>query len=156
MEEDRASELLRLFDETAALFHRLRAVAAEVHGQSERSAGRRGILQSLDRLGTQTVPQLARARPVSRQHIQMLVNGLLKDGFVTTQENPAHRRSVLVLLTPNGKRLLEAMENRERRILARAGVAIPAKALAGASDTLESVRRFLESQEWRKHARTRR
>jgi predicted transcriptional regulator len=127
MEEDRASELLRLFDETAALFHRLRAVAAEVHGQSERSAGRRGILKS--RLGPQTVPQLARARPVSRQHIQMLVNWLLKDGFVTTRENPARRRFSLVLLTPNGKRLLEAME---------------------------TVRRFLESQEWRKHAATRR
>jgi hypothetical protein len=40
------------------------------------TAGKRGVLKGLDRLGPQTVPQMARARPVSRQHIQTLVNRL--------------------------------------------------------------------------------
>ena len=92
-----------VFAETVALFHRLRAVAEQVHGQGETSAGRRGILKSLDRLGSQTAPQMARARHVSRQHIQILVNQLAKEGLVDFIDNPAHKRSSLVHLTRKGK-----------------------------------------------------
>lgn len=150
MQEGLASALSRLFDETASLFHRLRAVSSEVHGQGELSAGRRGVLRSLYHLGPQTVPQLARARPVSRQHIQILVNGLLKDALVATGENPAHRRSPLLRLTSKGKRHLEAMQKRELRLLAQARLNLPNNDLSAAADTLQSVRRFLESKEWRK------
>src|SRR5215813_8522065 len=59
-----------VFDEAVSLFHLLRALAARLHGQGEMTAARRGILRGLERLGPQSVPQLARARPVSRQHIQ--------------------------------------------------------------------------------------
>jgi len=151
MNTDQAGALLRLFDEAAALFHRLRAVAAEVHGRSELSAGQRAILLSLDRLGCQAVPQLARARPVSRQHIQVLVDGLLERGVVATEENPAHRRSPLVHLTPRGKRQLEAMQKRERELLIRAPAELSAQKIQAAAETLGSVRRFLESKEWRRH-----
>jgi DNA-binding MarR family transcriptional regulator len=150
MQEDPSPALLRLFDETTALFHRLRTIASQVHGQSELSAGRRGVLRSLDLLGPQTVPQLARARPVSRQHIQMLVNDLLKDELVTTEENPAHRRSPLLRLTSEGKRHLEAMRKRENLVLAHVHPDLSPKQLANAADALQSVRRFLESKEWRK------
>src|SRR5262249_26714267 len=76
-------------DETRKLFHRLKAVAETVHGQGETSAGRRGILLDLARHGAHTVPQLARARPVSRQHIQTLVNALRTDRYVELIDNPA-------------------------------------------------------------------
>jgi len=56
------------------------------------SAARRGVLRSLARLGPQTVPQMAGARPVSRQHIQTIVNALAADGLVETIDNPAHKR----------------------------------------------------------------
>jgi len=97
------------------------------------------------------MPQLARARPVSRQHIQVLVNGLLKNGLVVTEENPAHRRSALVHLTPKGKRQLEAMQKRERDLLVHARFGLTAQEIEGAAETLGAVRRFLESKEWRKH-----
>jgi DNA-binding MarR family transcriptional regulator len=151
MNANRAAALLRLFGETTALFHRLRAIAAEVHGQSDLSAGQRGVLLSLDRLGPQTVPQLARARPVSRQHVQVLVNGMLKNGLVVAEENPAHRRSALVHLTPKGMRQLEAMQKRERDLLVHARFGLTAPEIEAAAETLDSVRRFLESKEWRKH-----
>jgi DNA-binding MarR family transcriptional regulator len=151
MSLNRAVAMLRLFDETTALFHRLRAVAAEVHAKSEVSAGQRGVLVSLDRQGPQTVPQLARARPVSRQHIQVLVNGLLEDGFVEVEENPAHRRSSLVRLTSQGKRQVEAVQKRERNLLAQAHFGLTAGEIEGAADTLRSIRHFFESREWRKH-----
>jgi DNA-binding MarR family transcriptional regulator len=150
MSKDFAAALSLLFDETAALFHRLRSVAAELHRQGELSAGRRGILRSVERSGPQTVPQLARARPVSRQHIQIVVNGLLEDGLVTAEENPAHRRSSLIRLTPKGSRELQAMQTRECRMLSKARIDIPEKQIQEAATTLESVRRCLESKDWRK------
>jgi len=79
MNASQTAALLRLFDEIPATLHRLKAVATRVHGLDASSAGRRGILRSLDSMGPQSVPQMARARPVSRQHIQVLVNGLLED-----------------------------------------------------------------------------
>src|SRR5262249_19593397 len=89
--------------ETVALFHRLRDASQQVHGQGELSSGRWGLLRDLDRLGPQTVPQMARSRPVSRQYIQTLVDGVVKQGLVELVENPAHKRSPLVELTAKGQ-----------------------------------------------------
>jgi DNA-binding MarR family transcriptional regulator len=151
MNTKEAAALLRLFDEIPALFHRLRAAAGDLHGREVPSAGRRGVLRSLDRLGPQTVPQLARARPVSRQHIQTIVNGLLEDGLVATEENPAHRRSFLLRLTPKGKRQLQATQGREMGLLAHVKARWPVEELDRVVDTLRSLRSFLESKEWRKY-----
>ena len=148
MTEDQTLAMLRVFDEIPAVFHRLRAVASDVYGANASSAGRRGILRSLDRLGPQTVPQLARARPVSRQHIQVLVNGLLGDGLIATEENPAHRKSPLVRMTTKGRRQLQAAHAREMDLLARVRFGVAAKEIECAADTLRSLCALLESKEW--------
>jgi DNA-binding MarR family transcriptional regulator len=138
-----------LFDDTVALFHRLTAVAEQVHGQGGLSAARRGVLRSLDRLGPQTVPQMARARPVSRQLIQSLVNELRREGYVELTANPAHRRSSLVRLTRRGKVLVDAMGSRELRLLKKLAIPVTERELAGASSVLRSVREALESVRWK-------
>src|SRR5215467_8953227 len=92
-----------VIDQTVGLFHLLHTLAAQLHGAGELTAGRRGILRGLDRLGPQTVPQMARARPVSRQYVQLLVNDLEAEGLVELLENAAHKRSRLVRLTARGK-----------------------------------------------------
>jgi len=144
MRQSQVAALLRLIDENTALFHRLRAVAGDVHGDRIPSAARRGILRSLDSFGPQTVPRIARSRPVSRQHIQMLVNGLPRDGLVVTEENPAHRKSTLLRLTAEGKRQLERMQRRESGFLAGARLSLEAEAINRAADTLSLLRDFLE------------
>ena len=151
MSQSRAAALLQLFDETTALFQRLRAVAAEVHGQGDGSAGRRGILRSLDGPGAQTVPQLSRERGVSRQHVQVLVNGLLREGLIARDENPAHRRSPLLRLTPEGRRQLTNMRQREADLLADVRLAMKPGDLEQAAAALLTVRSYLESADWRKH-----
>ncbi|MGA9671672.1 MAG: MarR family transcriptional regulator [Terracidiphilus sp.] len=152
MNANQAKALLRLIDEIPALFHLLRAVAGDVHGHDVSSAGRRGVLRSLDREGPQTVPQMARARNVSRQHIQVLINGLLEDGLVACLENPAHRRSLLVRLTAKGKRRLAAAGERELRLLARARLRLSSKEIDSAADALRSLRDLLQSKEWSDYA----
>lgn len=139
-----------LFEEVVALFHRLRAVAAEVHRLGATSAGLRGVLRDLDRQGPQTVPQLARRRPVSRQYMQMLVRRLRSEGLVEIGENPAHRRSHLVRLTPAGRQMLETMARRETDLLRRVGSVASPEDLQVAVRVLRTVREALAAGRWRR------
>ena len=68
-----------------------------------------GLLRSLREGGPQTVPALARSRPVSRQHIQTLADAMAADGLVTFKPNPAHKRSQLVAMTPKGEQVYETL-----------------------------------------------
>ncbi|UCC81968.1 MAG: MarR family transcriptional regulator [Gemmatimonadota bacterium] len=138
----------RLTFEAALLFFRMRVAAKQFLGQGELSAGRRSLIKSLGAHGPQTVPQMARVRSVSRQHIQTLVNSLREDGLVHSVENPSHLRSVLIELTPKGRRFLAEMESREvvlRRFLARG---IPAENLQVALEVVQALRGKFESEEW--------
>src|SRR5215813_12584173 len=89
-----------MITETVSRFHRLRFVADQIHHRGEMTGGLRSILRSLDKLGEQTVPQMARARSVTRQHVQALVNQLVKERLVEFIANPAHKRSPLAPLAP--------------------------------------------------------
>ena len=144
----RLGALDSLTAESVRLFHRLKVVAEEVHHQGESTAGRRGVLRGLYRTGAQTVPQMARARPVSRQHIQTLVNALADDGLVESVKNPAHKRSRLIKLTIKGKDLVEAINRREARVFNRLTIPISKKRLEDAADVLRMVRSLFERQGW--------
>lgn len=99
--------------ELAQTFFRLRAAgkhiaAAGPAGEpigavSGSGAGTWGLMRTLGTEGPCTVPQIARSRPVARQHIQRMVNELAEQGLVELIDNPAHRRSKLVRLTARGE-----------------------------------------------------
>jgi DNA-binding MarR family transcriptional regulator len=59
------------------------------------------------------VPEIARARGVTRQHIQVGVDELAAAGLVELVDNPAHRRSRLVTTTTAGVETIERMQRRE-------------------------------------------
>ena len=130
--------------EVRGLFHQLRATAEAIH--EERGGlpvAQRAVLESLHRGGPATVPALARARPVSRQHIQVLVNALLEEGLVETLENPGHRRSPLVALTAAGRKRFEEMRARERRALAKPGLPVSDAEMRAAARVLRALREHL-------------
>ena len=145
-----AEALEAVLDETVALFFRLRAVAERLHGQGEGTSGRRAVLRELRGEGPKTVPQMARARPVSRQSMQATVNGLTGDGLVELAHNPAHKRSKLVRLTPRGEDLLSEMDLREVEALAELGVGVPEEDLRMTAEVLASVRAMLEGERARR------
>jgi DNA-binding MarR family transcriptional regulator len=148
------NDLETLFMETRLLFHRLRAVADTMHQTDQVTAGMRGVLESLALVGPQTVPQLARARPVSRQHIQTLVNALLDQGLVELIDNAAHKKSPLVQLTEAGARTFGTLRAREARLLSQVSFALPESDLATTIRTLQAIRRYFESAEWRRIAQS--
>ena len=139
-----------LITETSRLFHRLKVVAEEVHHRGEMSGALRSVLRELDQRVAQTVPQMARERAVSRQHIQILVNQLVEEGQVELAPNPVHKRSALVRLTPRGKKFVDAMNRREAKLLGKTGAGVPDKKMREAAETLRALRSLFESDRWKR------
>ncbi len=131
------------------LFHKLGHAVSALHSDSEVSAGMRAVLESVIVGGPQTVPQLARVRPVSRQHIQGLVNPLLDHGYVEYVDNPAHKRSKLVSPTASGVAIFQTMRGREAEALRQVALDVDPAAFVAATEMLRALIEVFESPEWR-------
>ena len=104
MTESAAGEaLFEVVGLTLQTFFRLRAAGTRFGAVTPGGGGLWGLLNTLKTEGPRTVPQIARSRPVSRQHIQTLADDMAADGLVEFIANPAHKRSKLVRLTPRGE-----------------------------------------------------
>lgn len=107
-------------------------------------------MRGLARYGAQTVPELARARSVTRQNVQPVVDALLAEGLVALADNPAHARSLLVAITARGERLVRRWDEADARVLAAVGRGLSAADLEITARTLRAVReRFETSLRWR-------
>lgn len=149
VERHRHEVLDRLTRELALVFFRLRNAARELLGEGEHSSGRRSVLKSLGEDGAQTVPEMARERAVSRQHVQTLVDGLKASGLVEQVHNPLHKRSKLVRLTPRGRRFLKEMSLREERLMVFLSEGILTEEMEVALQTVSRLRRKLDGEAWR-------
>lgn len=95
--------LLRIVVDIAGVFFKMRAIGRQIGGTTSWGGGSWGMLRSLILEGPQTVPQLAASRPVARQRIQLIANELAAEGLVAFVDNPAHKRSRLLSITPAGE-----------------------------------------------------
>lgn len=146
--QERIRQIGAVIDATRALFHRMKATAEQVHKETETTAGLRGVLQDLHHNGPRSVPDMARTRPVSRQHIQVLVNKLLERKEVDLILNPSHARSHLVRLTDLGKASVEAIRRREAELLERLPLEARTDELAKAAKVLRGLKAAFEDPEW--------
>src|SRR5262249_58287121 len=96
------------------------------------------LMRSLALLGPLTVPQIAQMRPTSRQRMQRLADELAAEGFVEFIDNPKHRRSKLVRLTPTGD---ASYRQSNARFLAVASTMGVGRSEAGIRKTIAIVRR---------------
>jgi DNA-binding MarR family transcriptional regulator len=134
-----------LFHEVRLLSNTLVRTGEQLHDDSDMTPPRRGVLEHLLREGPSTVPAIARARRVSRQHIQALVNPLLHEGLVERIDNPAHRRSKLLRLTAAGWKVIDDIRTHEAHQLGQAGIEVSDEKLREAAGVLRHVREALES-----------
>ncbi len=134
-----------LFNEVRLLFNTLVHTGEQLHDDSDMTMPRRAVLEHLLKQGPATVPAIARARRVTRQHIQALVNPLLQEGLVERVENPAHRRSKLIRLTAAGWKLIDDMRRRESHHLDQKRIGVSEAELGSAAEVLRRVREALEA-----------
>ena len=128
-----------LADEVRILYHALVRLAGALHGALRVSAPMRAVLEFLQAQGPTPVPHIARSRGVSRQHIQAIVNELLREGLVELRDNPAHRRSCLVALTAVGDAAIAGIRDTERAVLGDAFSDVDTADVRAASQTLRAV-----------------
>lgn len=133
-----------LFDEVRALYHVLSAVAGDLHQNLGVTVAMRAVLELLEVEGPSTVPDMARRRRVSRQRVQALVDQLKRRGLVVARDNPAHKRSAMITLSPAGRSLIRDMRRRELDHLKERGIDLDAPRLRAAWRTLAELRRRLE------------
>jgi DNA-binding MarR family transcriptional regulator len=129
--------------EVGILANHLKKTARRIHSNDQLPAGARNLLQSLAHHGSQTVPQLARARSTSRQNIQVLMNRLDSMGHVEFLANPAHKRSDLIHLTEQGRTRLSTATQREANFLAPLLSHVSEEEILAATALLSRVRQLL-------------
>ena len=135
--DSRGEAIADLMLEVAQCFFRIRAVGQKTGLITSWGGGAFGFMRSLALLGPLTVPQIAQMRPTSRQRMQRLADELAAEGLVEFIDNPKHRRSKLVRLTPVGDARYRDLNARFLSIAATMGVALSE---ADIRKTIEIVR----------------
>ncbi len=136
-----------LLNEVRLLWHVLVQQGERLLADQPVTLAMRAVLEFLERHGAATVPRIARNRRVSRQHIQVIVNGLLQQRLVRMRENPAHKRSALAELTPRGQAMIAAIRQREAQFLGGLPFKVGGGELKQARRVLRSVRNTLEGKD---------
>lgn len=131
--------------EARACFHALRAISDQMLSDLDLNASMRAVLEAATDGPPRTVPDIARQKRVSRQHIQVNVNALVERGLVRLAENPAHKRSPLVVRTELGRQTLAAIREREAPRLEAFAAHFPAEALETTKETLRQLRASCEA-----------
>lgn len=103
------TDILEMSVAVIELYFRLEAITQATAGFAH-AGGEFGVLRTLVKDGAATVPDLARTRPVSRQHCQVIVNSLFEQGLVEFVDNPRHKKSKLVRATRRGRSRFDAMK----------------------------------------------
>jgi DNA-binding MarR family transcriptional regulator len=122
--DSKAEAVAELMLEVAQCFFRIRALGQKTGLITSWGGGAFGFMRSLALLGPLTVPQIAEMRPTSRQRMQRLADELAAEGLVKFIDNPRHRRSKLVQLTPKGEARYRAMNARLLAIASTMGLAL--------------------------------
>ncbi len=125
--------------EAAQFFFRIRAVGQKTGLITSWGGGAFGFMRSLALLGPLTVPQIAQMRPTSRQRMQRLADELAAEGLVEFIDNPQHRRSKRVQLTPKGRARYRALDARFLAIASTLGAGLKGEEIRRAG---ELVRRL--------------
>jgi DNA-binding MarR family transcriptional regulator len=133
------ADLAQLITVTRRAFHRLGRAADRLHDEEQLTAAERAIVVELAQHGMRTVPEMAKARPVSRQHIQTIVNGLLERRLVQQTPNPRHLRSGFITLTHGGHALVRRVLAKESDVLTRMARVFTSAELRSAARTLRRV-----------------
>jgi DNA-binding MarR family transcriptional regulator len=96
---------------------------------------------------TMSVAQIARTLGLARQGVQRLADVLEADRLARYEENPAHLRAKLLVLTPKGRRTLDRIQARQAVWANALGAEIGEARLREAYPVLAQVLETLEARE---------
>jgi DNA-binding MarR family transcriptional regulator len=92
-----------------------------------------------------TAPQIGDAMGVTRQGAQKQLNLLLDQGLIETRANPAHRRSPLYVLTPDGLALYRQIDAMWVQMAEQLAKHLTAREATAALAALDTIRHALQT-----------
>ena len=142
----KSEKMTALAQAVRGVFNRLKALTDALHGDLEITTAMRAVMETLSASGAMTVPQIAKLKGVTRQHIQLLADALVEAGLAVVKENPAHRRSSLIALTEKGKRAFAKMHGREAPVIDELASEFEAQELDRAAQVLNRLAARLDAR----------
>ena len=107
MDDDSSRRLTELTADLMMVFGRMKRAARPGAGGPVHPGTEFAILDTIQRHGCKTVPEIAGWRGVARQSVQAVVNKLIETDTLAYAENPNHKSSKHLELTPRGHALYE-------------------------------------------------
>lgn len=145
MPEARPKPVPAIITEIQRLSPLLAEIGAVLHAATGVTNPMRQVLELLVDGVPATVPVLAGALKVSRQHVQTVVNELIDKKLVKTLDNPGHKRSRLIAATERGAAALKEIRAREAPIGSKLAAELSAEDAAIAAAALTKLRERLEA-----------
>ena len=121
------------------LFRAMGAHADAYLAAADLSAADRAVMDFLYPQQELSVPDIARRYDVSRQHVQVTVNGLLARGLLRSTRNPKHKRSRLIRLSDLGRDSFTEIRKNETAVVQQLFDGIPDDALDTTKATLKAL-----------------
>jgi len=121
------------------LFRAMAAKADDYLADTGLSAADRAVMEFLYPQQELSVPDIARRYDVSRQHVQVTVNGLVARGLVRSVPNPKHKRSPLIRMSELGRSSFEEIRRNETAVVQHLFGGIPDDALDTTRETLATL-----------------
>ncbi len=137
-------KLLAVITDLRLSFNLLKAMAEKWHKDLGVTASMRAVMEILSDGYEKTVPDMARSRGVSRQHIQTNVNGLVGKGWLKTRPNPQDKRTFLISLSETGHSIFREIKTREAREIARMSVLFSEQEIEDVSSFLGLLNQMLQ------------
>ncbi|GAB6145615.1 hypothetical protein JCM12294_30530 [Desulfocicer niacini] len=138
--ESRGQVVHDLFREVFQLHGVLSSITDTVHEQAGLGTPQRRIMHVLDRYGPATIPHIALRLEVSRQFIRTVCNKMIADGFLESEENPFHKKSMLIRMSEFGAVTFRQSEEKEHQIIEQALPGIDFKEVSQAVRLLKRIR----------------
>lgn len=138
--------LYRLIVEIRGAFNDLKAFSDAANADLGITAAMRAVMEYVQTSGPEAVPMIARAKNVSRQHIQQLADALVDAGLAQWKDNPRHKRSALLALTAGGQQRFSEIRKREAVALAGIAAKLDGGEVDQAAETVSALRAVLKGQ----------
>lgn len=138
------SDLYRLIVEIRRAFNALASAGDDLHADLGVTSAMRALMEYLSEHGPATVPDIARAKNVSRQHIQQMANALEEMVLLQFSPNPRHKRSPFAQLTEKGVETFTGIRAREAGVLTDLAKRLADEDLGQAADTVARLRGALK------------
>ena len=106
----------------------------------------RAVLEVLLADEEATVPDIAQRLEIKRQYVQLMVNETLAEGLTTRRENPRHKRSPFIALTPKGRTLIEDVVQREMMLVRSVGGDLSAADIETALKVVSTLTENLQTE----------